>query len=367
MNYFFPLDSYKEKAVEEKHSDKFIEITTEYVNRLKGSDLPVIFSLKHLSIILNIPYQRLLEILNFNDIEYTSYKIKKRRGGFRHILSPKPQLSFIQKWIYENILLIIPLDKGCFGFRKNYSIKDNANFHKNQEAILKIDLYRFFDTITQKRVYGLFKSIGYHSNLSVYLAKFTTTKAPYQYEETVLEDKYIPEKFLESIKKDNDILPQGAPSSPNISNIIASKLDLRLRKLAEKTGIRYSRYADDITFSGPCTQLPKIKLIEQIIIEESFYVNKIKTRISKKWQKQIVTGLTVTDGVHVPKSYKKDVWRHLYFSRKYGPNDHLKKINQLDKACFKDWLLGRIFFVKHIEPNEGERMLGAFKEILWGL
>lgn len=261
MNYFFPLDSYQKEAIEKKHSDEFIEKTTEYITSLKASDLPVIFSLKHLSVMLGINYSRLMEIINSNEAEYKNYKIKKRSGGFRSIQSPKPQLLFIQKWIYQNILLKIRLNEGCFGFRKRYSIKENAMLHQNQEAILKIDLYRFFDTITQERVFGMFKSIGYHSNLSVYLAKLTTTVPPYKYEETVLEDKYIPDKFLERIRNSKSFLPQGAPSSPYISNIIASKLDLRLGTLSKKIGCNYSRYADDLTFSGEYKRLPKINLI----------------------------------------------------------------------------------------------------------
>jgi len=153
----------------------------------------------------------LLEMAKHNETYYTTYKIKKKRGGFRQIMSPKASLKFVQRWINENILSQIPLDTACTGFRKNSSIKKNALLHQNKEAVLKLDLYRFFETITQNRVYGVFKSIGYHTNLAVYLAQLTTSPPPYLYRETVLQDKYVPNGFLK--QEEESILPQGAPKA----------------------------------------------------------------------------------------------------------------------------------------------------------
>jgi len=247
-------------------------------------------------------------------------------------------------------------------YRKNISIFDNALIHQNQPVLYHFDLYKFFDTITENRIFGFFRLLGYAPNLALDFAKITTIPLCTEYIKMLSTDKAIPKKF--PLDKNLGRLPQGAPTSPMLSNFILSKLDMRFRCLSEKSFINYSRYADDLIFSGQKENLPSLKLIKRIIDEEGFFVNNKKTKIMTKGQKQYVTGLTVTNGVHVPKKFKKDIVNALYYCRKYGVQNHLKKIHS-EKTGFKDWLLGKIFFVKSIEPTLGNKLLDQFNTIDW--
>lgn len=361
MNSVFPRNEYIEIAKKEGHSEEFIDESLEYVNNLVVNNLPVIFSTKHLAELLKISYKDLMNIIYNREDEYSNFKIRKKRTGYREIMSPSENLKYIQRWINNSILKKVKLEKCCKGFIQGSSIKNNAEIHENKDAILKFDLLRFFDTINEKRVYGVFRNLGYAKNLAVDLAKITTVESSFLYWESALKNVNELKGFAGNL---NTILPQGAPTSPYLSNIIATQMDKRLSALSSKLGVVYSRYADDIVFSGELDKLPSANTVEKIIRQEGFLVNRSKTKIQKRGNRQIVTGLTVTNGVHVPKKYKKDIWYHLHYCNLAGPKAHLIK-NKIYKSNFKDWLFGRICFVYSIEPEVGKKMMDAFNEILW--
>lgn len=340
----FPRDDFINALEASEHSEEFKQETLTYIDSLMWKDegYPVIFSLKHFSQIVKINYKRLNEITKNRGKFYHTFEIQKRKGGTRPIDSPNKQLKYIQRWIACNILERVPLADTCTGFRKKLSIKNNAEFHAGQEWLLKIDLMKFFETIHEKRVYHLFKKLGYHTNLCVDFAKLLTI------------DKGGKE----------GILPQGAPSSPLVSNIVASKLDQRLMKLSENLSIKYSRYADDITFSGSNEPIPSIKVINKIVQECGFKINFEKVSVRRKGQQQIVTGISVANGIHVPRLFKRETWTHLYFCKRNGVEEHLQKRN-IKNSAFKDWLLGRIHFINSIEPDVGGKMLFEFNQIAW--
>ncbi len=348
-----------------KHSKKFFIEINKYKENLSNNGLPVIYSLKHFALLLDMEHFEILNIIENREKYYRYFYLKKKSGGVREICTPVEKLKFIQQVIYKNILCKVILSDYCTGFRKKYSIKDNAKIHENNDIILKMDLLRFFDSISEQRVFGMFKELGYHTNLSVNLAKLTCNSASRDYLKELINLGIVPKNnggFYYSR------LTQGSPTSPIISNIILRKLDKRLGRLAERLGANYSRYADDLTFSGCRDNIPSIKFIEKIIQEEGFSVNHKKTNIQKKGSRQIVTGLTVTNGVHVPKKYKEDIKRHLYYCKKYGVYSHLnylKEKKRINKNNFYDWLLGRIYYVKSVEPKVGKKMLGEFNKIDW--
>ena len=138
-------------------------------------------------------------------------------------------------------------------------------------------------------------------------------------------------------------------------------------KLSLKLNVQYSRYADDITFSGNLDDLPKIKLLRKIIKNEGFNINWDKVGIYKKGRKQIVTGLTVSNNVHVPKAFKKEVKKHIYCCTKFGVINHLSYLKLDDTNFYKEWLLGKILFIKSIEPEIGYKLLADYNNIDWYL
>lgn len=300
---------------------------------------------------------------------YNYFKIKKRRGGYREIMSPSKDLKYIQKWLLVNILEKHPLQNSCTGFRKGISIKENATPHEKAEIILKIDLLKFYDTITENRIFGAFANMGYRRNLAVSLAKMTTANHRQQYWKSIpLAELEIMGYTIGSIPS---VLPQGAPTSPALANIVAQNMDKRFEILSEKLNFNYSRYADDLTFSIRAGQkLPSLKLIRKIITEEKFCINEKKIQYLRRGGKQYVTGLTTANGVNVSKKYRKEIGTHIYFCRKFGVQGHLKRIEKNVNVpkkvlAFHDWLYGHICFIHSINSQAGEKLVKDFSKINW--
>lgn len=358
----FPRNLYIELAKEENHSPDFIKDTLDYVDNLSSKDLPVIFSLMHFAKLLNIDFIELQSIIRNRNNHYSYYLIKKRKGGYRRIIAPHSNIKRIQNWIKNNILDRIEVHPLATGFVKGKSILNNANFHKDKSVILNVDLENFFETITEKRVYGIFKSLGYCKNLSVEFAKICTAKiSNFRFDGlNEIEQDY----FKDMLNLKEAVLVQGAPTSPSLSNLICRRLDSRLSNLAIKLGVNYSRYADDMTFSGEQDKLPNIKLLNEIIKDEDFKINWKKVGKYKKGQKQLVTGLLIDKKIRVPKKFKKEIYRHLHFCEKYGAHSHFQRVSP-NKGYRKEWLLGKIMYINSIEPEEAKKMFKIAKRINW--
>jgi retron-type reverse transcriptase len=357
----FSRNSFEIQAREDGHSDSFIDNTLGYADNLVQRNLPVIFSIKHFAILTNTDFRKLRQIINNREFHYSYYLIKKRRGGFRRIVAPHKNIKLLQKWIQENILDKLEFDEYVTGFVKNRSILNNAKFHENSQVILNFDLSNFFETITERRVYGLFKSLGYATNLAVDFAKICTV--------AISEEKYNKlddeeKEYFNDLLNKEPVLVQGAPTSPGISNLICKNLDKRLSKLAIKSGVNYSRYADDITFSGNSDKLPNVGIIKKIINEENFAINWDKVGKYKTGQRQLVTGLLVDNKVRIPKKFKKDIYRHLHFCKKFGAYSHFQRVCP-DKGYRKEWMLGKILYVHSIEPDEAKKMFDLAEQINW--
>lgn len=369
----FPFEEYSAEVLARNHSEEFLKATLDYAKKLDSQGLPVIFTRQHLAALVGMPSNVLNKIIQFRDNQYYQFSIQKRnKKGVRYINMPEKKLLYLQRWINKNILQNIPVLDCCTAFVPGTSLATNGYTHRSSSMVLKIDLLKFFDTITEKRVFGFFKFLGYHPNVAFDLAQLTCVSPTFEYWKSL---------SLEEIKKiggkvsfKDAILPQGAPTSPQLANCIATSLDKRLSKLSLTLNCRYSRYADDLIFSigKKGGQLPSFNLIKRIIEQEGFFVNENKTSYLKKGMKQIVTGLTVTHGFHVPKAFRQNIYKHLYYARKYGPFEHLirwMKDNEIQQDIiygFKDWLQGSIAYVYSIDQKSGKKMFEQFNKILWG-
>lgn len=358
----FPRNLFIENARREGHSEEYLNKTLEYIDSLSSKNLPVIFSLRHFAKLIGQDYWDVKRIIENRKHYYSYYLIKKKKNGYRRIIAPHESIKFLQDWIKINILDKALYSTSATGFIKGKSILNNAKAHENSEVILNLDLENFFETINERRVYGIFYSLGYCKNLSVELAKICTV--------CISQDKFeklsdLEKEYFEDIyRKNKPILVQGASTSPSLSNLICKRLDYRFLALANKYGVNYSRYADDLTFSGDNDRLPSINLINKIIKDENFKINWSKYGKYKKGQKQMVTGLLIDDKVRIPKKYKKDIYRHLFFCKKYGALSHFNRIAP-EKGYRKEWMLGKILFVNAIEPDEAKKMFELVKQINW--
>lgn len=337
---------FKERAVENNHSEDYLATCFKYAGYLHQQNLPVIFDFVHLAMYFGRLSETLKGMVANVEKHYKEYKIRKKSGGDRLIEAPDDMLKEIQRWIYINILCKDVSIKECVhGFIPAFKNRDkargiltNAAAHEGHDWLINIDLKDFFHTVKLDRVKDYFSSLGYEDEVVKTLTALCTYKSR---------------------------LPQGAPTSPMLSNIIASKMDEMMLEFCRKRGIIYTRYADDLTFSADYdVDIPPIKDIYKIVYLNGFKVNRMKTKVRYKGCKQEVTGLTITNGVHVSQRYKKEILRELHFCKKFGVYEHYQHMNTT-KGLYKDWLRGKIMFVRQIDPACGNRMLEQFNELNW--
>lgn len=330
------LDYALEKKLIDSKTRALIE---EYDARLTQNNVPIIYNLRHLRRILQIKKQDQNKL--FGQQRQTAYKtfmIPKKRGGTRKIEAPIDQLRIIQKWIKKRILDKFAVSEAANGFVKNRSIYNNAFPHTNKELVINLDLKDFFPSITYSDVFKVFNYIGYTKQVSHLLTQLCTNG--------------------------NNVLPQGSPASPSLSNLICLKLDKRISSLAQKNGFTYTRYADDITISGGKCIVNSLPLIYRIIHEERFVINEEKTRLQYSCQRQEVTGLTVNKKVSITKKMKKELENAIYYCNKYGVVSHMDRI-KCNKAFYKEHLYGIAFFVNMIDRNKGKEYLQSLDQIDW--
>lgn len=309
-----------------------------YAERLIDNNLPVIFDIKHLSLLLGIDLQFLTFIMISECSQYRESTIPKKSGGIRVLCVPSITLKYIQRWILDNILSNIRISNYATGFCEKKSILTNAIPHINKDCVINMDIKDFFPSITIDTIFKIFYYYGYTREVSFALAKLCSYEG---------------------------VLPQGSPASPYLSNIVCLKLDKRLSALAQKYESDYTRYADDITISGNYGLSNCIGIIKDILLDEGFTANEKKTRIAYKYQRQEVTGLVVNDSeVRVNKKYKKALMQQVYYCSKFGVSNHLKKIGS-NKPFFKEHMYGKAFFIYMVEPDEGKKFLDLLDEIEW--
>lgn len=320
-------------------SEDEMVLIEEYNQRLTENDVPIIYNLRHLRQLLGIhksAQQRLFGNKRYES--YRTFQIPKKTSGFRTIEAPSEELKRIQLWIKENILDKFTPSEYAKGFKQGVSIYDNALPHVGKELIINIDLKDFFPSIKYSEVYKIFKYIGYTDSVSKLLAKLCTNS--------------------------KNVLPQGSPASPALSNLVSLKLDKRLSCLAKKIGADYTRYADDITFSGSEDIKQHINLIRKIIFEEKYQVNEDKFRLQHYYQRQEVTGLIVNTKVSVAERLITEIENAIYYCAKYGVINHMSKM-KIDKGFYKEHLYGIAYFIKMVDKEKGEKYLSQLEEIDW--
>lgn len=269
---------------------------------------------------------------------YHNFLIPKKSGGERIISAPNDQLKIIQKRIKEIFLDKLPISIYAHGFVNGRSIVTNAIIHTKKNEVYNIDIHNFFPSITEKKVYIVFNKImKLDNNTSKYLTNLCTY---------------------------NGRLPQGAPTSPVLSNIVSKKLDKRLGAFAAKNGLNFTRYADDITFSGNRINTYQRSIIKKIIIDEGFVINKNKERLQKSYDKQIVTGLIVNDKLKVNSKLIMELKNAIYYSMKFGVLNHMKFAN-IDFSFYKEHLYGMAYFVKMVDSQRGDLFLNQLDDIAW--
>lgn len=324
MNWDEYRNNYIRTAKLKGKTDEYCIEQLEYARKLFDKQLPIIYNQEHLCKLVGYDKIYVYAASNNPNPFYRKFFIKKKNGKLREINEPLPSLKEIQEWILKEILSHIEVSPYAKAYIKGKSIIDNARFHKKQKKVLSMDLSDFFPSIGYNRVLEVFKSAGYRDNVAVMLANLCSL---------------------------NNQLPQGAPTSPALSNIIAIELDSKIVNNISEKKIRYTRYADDLTFSGDFNEGDVIKSIERIVVQQGFCVNHKKTRVRKRNQRQEVTGIVVNEKMQVCRQIRRKIRNEAYYIKKYGFDSHMEHTKN-EKSNHLYYLIGLASYALSINPED---------------
>jgi RNA-directed DNA polymerase len=289
----------------------------------------------------------------------------KRSGRARLLEMPCPLLKRAQRKLVDDLLNLVPTHPAVHGFRAGRSALTNASPHCGRAAVISFDLKDFFPSVIVGRVYALFRTIGYSSPVARLLAGLCTTRLPRDIWDV------RPDPALDGTDHSrwqglaSRHLPQGAPTSPAIANLVAHRLDCRLSGLAADLDATYTRYADDLTFSGGpelarCSRRLTI-LLAQITEEEGFHLNHSKTRVLRQSGRQTVTGIVVNASPNLPRSEFDRLKAILTNCIRHGPATQ----NKDNHSDYRAHLMGKVAQCGAINPVRGQKLWKLFDRIIW--
>lgn len=319
--------------------------------RLRQNGLPELVNAEELAAAIDVTPGKLQWLCFDRTVStvdhYRRFQIPKRSGAMRSIASPKPLLRKAQDWIRLNVLSkMVPHERVAMAFRPGKSIADNAKPHAGKAIVVRIDLKDFFPTINFARAKGLFQYVGYNEGVATLLA-LLCTEAP--------RAKAVVHGKTYYVATGPRVLPQGACTSPDLSNFICRKLDVRLDGFAKSLGFTYTRYADDLVFShdearGNATLL--IRVACSVIAAEGFEPNHDKTAIMRRGGRQVVTGLVVND---VPKVSRRDTRRFRAIAHKCRTDGYVVVSESLGCDA-RSYLKGYLSFVSMVNEVQALRL-----------
>ena len=290
--------------------------------RNESLSLPVITDLADLSRATGITQARIKWLCYYNELatvdHYSRFVIPKRNGDSRPIAKAKPSLAAAQKWIKTNILDQVPVAACVHGYVPGRSIRSNAEWHVSKPFVLRLDIDSFFESILFDKVKTTFRALGYNRGVSTILALLCTDSA---LEPTLLNGKryYVAKKRLH--------LPQGACTSPALSNIIFDRVDRVIIPFAWKAQYHYTRYADDLFFSPWSDTWHSIGYVRQsvgqIVSKHGFSIADGKTAVLRGSRRQSVAGVVTNRKINVARSRVRDLRAALSWCEKYGLHDQM--------------------------------------------
>lgn len=268
----------------------------------------------------------LLKKLYFKDMDlYHAWTISKNGGGQRMITAPKRELKSVQRRILDQILSEIPYHDNAFGFIPGRNIVSNARHHLGKNVVVSMDIQDFFPSIKFPRVYGVLRKIGFQKRVAGVITSLCTWE---------------------------DALPQGAPTSPALSNLVAYRLDQKLSTYAGARSWSYTRYADDLTFSSNEKRAADhlVHVVRKIVQEEGFQVNDKKTKIMRPHKRQWVTGLVANEEPNVIRWKYRQLRAAVHNAATLGLTEAAKR-QKLSRSRYKFWVEGNLAFHNMVNPD----------------
>lgn len=268
-------------------------------------------------------------ITNNINSNYKIYKIKKSNGKYRIIYEPSSLLKQIQRNILINILNNKSISKYAKAYHKGISLLDNALPHTNKKTILKLDIKDFFENISFFNIYNSCFPLAYFPKSVGMVLTYLCTYDGH--------------------------LTQGSPTSAYISNLVMKDFDEEIGFWCDLNKITYTRYSDDMTFSGDFNPREIITKVRKLLSKLGLELNNSKIHVVNKSYSQRVTGIVVNEKAQVSLKYRKEIRKELYYINKFGLYSHLKKCNiNISPEEYIKKLYGKILYVLQIDKDNKE-------------
>lgn len=283
---------------------------------------------------LEIRAETLYAVSNSLPRHYRAVRIPKGGGADRRLSVPDDVLKHIQRRITERLLVHMPISPHATAYRYGGGIGKNAAPHAGRPVLLKLDIERFFDSV----LYSAVKDCAFPAEIYAEPLRVLLTLLCYY----------------------RDALPQGAPSSPAISNLILRAFDDAVGTWCTPRGIVYTRYCDDLSFSGDFDPREVFRFVRDRLREHGFFLNAGKTSWTRDGRRQTVTGLVVNERVQTPASYRRQLRQALYYCQKFGVQEHLARTGQAggDGQAYLASLLGRVSHALFFSPKDTALQFG---------
>jgi RNA-directed DNA polymerase len=294
---------------------------------------------------------------------YTYTWLARRNAPPRLIEAPKHRLKTIQRRILHELLDHVPAHDAAHGFVRGRSARTHAALHTGRAVVVRLDLEDFFACVGASRVYGIFRTAGYPEAVAHLLTALCINVVPLaEWDALPRPAVHDPRHHRLGRRLATPHLPQGAPTSPALASLAAFGLDRRLSGLARTLGLTYSRYADDLTFSGERVPTALLqRAVAQIAREEGFRVGHDKTRVRTRAARQLVCGSVVNERLNVPRPEYDRLKAILHDAALHGP----QAANRAGVPDFRSHLAGRIAWVASLHPERGRRLRERFAAIKW--
>lgn len=346
-----------------------------------GSRLPPLFTLKHLAVESQVPFGFLRDVVKRSSdiVPYQVFRLRKGSAGhapdrFRYICVPHPYLLRAQRWIHANILSEVKCHEASVAYHHDSNIKDAAQVHCGCRWMIKLDITNFFESILEPAVYKAFRNMGYQALIAFELARLCTR----------LRYRQNPRAYASAMQKHQRIdayrmrhlghLPQGAPTSPLLANIVVRPLDEQIAKIAQHHNLIYTRYADDITLSTDSKDFSRARALNVIhevqaaLREQGFWPNRAKTQIVPPRARKVVLGLLVdTDRPRLSREFKDTLLKHLHFLShpNVGPTKHAEHLEFDTVLGLQHHVFGLAAFATGIERAWGIDCLERLRKVEW--
>lgn len=326
MNFRHYKTAFENAASKSGYSDENIKRCLNYAEVLLNNNVPIIYNTSHLSALVGYKKEYIKKAVFYTPSFYRDFTILKKNGKKRNISEPLPSLKDIQIWILENILQNVSVSPFAKAYRKKIGIIENLKFHKSQPKVLTLDLKDFFSSIKTESVDKIFGTLGYSKIISNLLAKLCT--------------------------RDN-ALPQGAPTSPYLSNIFFKTTDDLIINYCLAKNIKYTRYADDLSFSGDFDENLLFEHVKDSVNSIGLTINDEKTKLMKPNTRQTVTGIVVNEKPQVVFHKRNKIRQDIFYIKKFGLTNHINHC-KIKQENYIQHLLGKVNFILQINSSDKE-------------